>query len=98
MHRYPSILIKTPQTMRHDDFVHDAARFLCISNEIGDDWKWNESIATAIPNLLGGYLSTTQSCRGKDGRILTSVYHVIYTPSFACPVIYFNMMKSGTRL
>uniref|UniRef100_A0A146LX41 Ubiquitin-like-conjugating enzyme ATG10 n=1 Tax=Lygus hesperus TaxID=30085 RepID=A0A146LX41_LYGHE len=78
------------------DFVVAAQDFLRISSRLNDGWEWLE----AGERDGESYLRKKERQLAVDsnpGSLTSWEYHVLYSPSYSCPVLYFNVHDQNGR-
>jgi len=73
-----------------EEFCRLAVEFARLSEQSGDSWEWK-----TVSNEYGGaFLQNTSHV--VNGLICH--LHIVYSPSFSCPVLYFNVYELDGRL
>ena len=82
-------------TISADEFVHCCNLFLQASNQIRDGWNYVEGFNKQLPYLVKKFtknLHPLLSCKTSDNFVLIEC-QVIYSESYANPVLYFTACK-----
>ena len=82
-------------SLTREEFDADIGAISSKSNRLGDSFRLVEA---RIETLTVRYLVKREQFSTSDNELLTCEYHVVYSDSFQCPVLYLNVSRSNGSL
>ncbi|BES97656.1 Autophagocytosis associated protein, active-site domain [Nesidiocoris tenuis] len=81
-----------------DEFLASSKELLCISQRLNDGWNWSDTQdgwgylhKTELKSSSGNESADDVTAEQPGKTILVWEYHILYSPAYSCPVLYFNV-------